>query len=316
MYGPGTMFPIRGELTLDFLLCSIHTENKFFYETLPWPGKYRGSEGVLGVWFKLQVFETSSDRWGRSYSRCPWRPLLIGEVVRTHVALGDRCPWRPLLIGEVVRTHVALGDPFWSARSSVLTLPLETPSDRWGCSYSRCPWRPLPLETPSDRRGRPYSRCPWRPLLIGEVVRTHVALGDPFWSVRSSVLTLPLETPSDRWGRSYSRCPWRPLLIGEVARTHVALGDPFWSARSFVLTLPLETPSDRWGRPYSRCPWRPLLIGEVVRTHVALGDVVGVVHDVSGQAEVADLHQLPLADQHVPGSQVPMNALRKGRRGN
>lgn len=44
-------------------------------------------------------------------------------------------------------------------------------------------------------------------------------------------------------------------------------------------------------------------------THAAFGDVVGVVHDVSGQTKVTDLHQLPLTDQHVPGCQVTMDTL-------
>ena len=44
-------------------------------------------------------------------------------------------------------------------------------------------------------------------------------------------------------------------------------------------------------------------------TYAAFRDVVGVMHDVSGQAEVTDLHQFALADQHIPGSKVTMDAL-------
>lgn len=44
-------------------------------------------------------------------------------------------------------------------------------------------------------------------------------------------------------------------------------------------------------------------------THVAFGYVVGVVHDITGQAKVTDLHQLSLADENISGSQVTMNTL-------
>lgn len=44
-------------------------------------------------------------------------------------------------------------------------------------------------------------------------------------------------------------------------------------------------------------------------THAALGDVIRVIHDVPGQPEVTDLHQLPFADEHVPRSQIAMDAL-------
>lgn len=44
-------------------------------------------------------------------------------------------------------------------------------------------------------------------------------------------------------------------------------------------------------------------------TDVSFGDVVLVLGQISGQAEVADLGQLPLADQHVPRSQVPVETL-------
>lgn len=44
-------------------------------------------------------------------------------------------------------------------------------------------------------------------------------------------------------------------------------------------------------------------------TYAAFGDVVGVMHDVSGQAEVTDFDKFALTDQHVPGSEVPVDAL-------
>ena len=47
----------------------------------------------------------------------------------------------------------------------------------------------------------------------------------------------------------------------------------------------------------------------MIATHAAFRDVVGIMHDVSGQAKVADLHQFALTDQHVPGSEITMNAL-------
>lgn len=43
--------------------------------------------------------------------------------------------------------------------------------------------------------------------------------------------------------------------------------------------------------------------------YAAFRDVVGIMHDVSGQTEVTDLHQFALTDQHVPGSEVTMDAL-------
>lgn len=51
-------------------------------------------------------------------------------------------------------------------------------------------------------------------------------------------------------------------------------------------------------------------------SYTAFGDVVGVVHDVSGQAEVTNLHQLALTDQNIPGSQIPMDALWRERQPN
>lgn len=44
-------------------------------------------------------------------------------------------------------------------------------------------------------------------------------------------------------------------------------------------------------------------------TDVSFGDVVLVLRQISGQAEVADLGQLPLTDQHVPRSQIPVETL-------
>lgn len=44
-------------------------------------------------------------------------------------------------------------------------------------------------------------------------------------------------------------------------------------------------------------------------THTAFGDIVGIPHDVPRQAKVTYLHQLPLADEDIPGSQVTMHTL-------
>lgn len=44
-------------------------------------------------------------------------------------------------------------------------------------------------------------------------------------------------------------------------------------------------------------------------THTAFGDVVGIPHDVPRQAKVTDLHQLPLTDEDIPGSQVTVHTL-------
>lgn len=46
-------------------------------------------------------------------------------------------------------------------------------------------------------------------------------------------------------------------------------------------------------------------------TYAAFWDVVGVVHDVSGQAKVTDLHKFALTDQHISGREVSMDALRR-----
>lgn len=44
-------------------------------------------------------------------------------------------------------------------------------------------------------------------------------------------------------------------------------------------------------------------------TYAAFRDVVGVMHDVSGQAKVTDLDKFALTDQHIPGSEVTMDTL-------
>lgn len=44
-------------------------------------------------------------------------------------------------------------------------------------------------------------------------------------------------------------------------------------------------------------------------TYAAFRDVVGVVHDVSGQAKVTDLHKFALTDQHISCRKVSMDAL-------
>lgn len=48
-------------------------------------------------------------------------------------------------------------------------------------------------------------------------------------------------------------------------------------------------------------------------THAAFGDIVRVPHDVSSQAEVTDLDQLALTDEHIPGCQVSVNTLGQER---
>lgn len=50
--------------------------------------------------------------------------------------------------------------------------------------------------------------------------------------------------------------------------------------------------------------------GAYFTTYTAFGDVVWVMHDVPGQAKVADLDKFALTDQHIPGSKVTMDALR------
>ena len=49
-------------------------------------------------------------------------------------------------------------------------------------------------------------------------------------------------------------------------------------------------------------------------TYAAFGDVVVVVHDVSGQSEVTDLHDLALRQEDIPGCEVSMHTLHKKRK--
>lgn len=46
-------------------------------------------------------------------------------------------------------------------------------------------------------------------------------------------------------------------------------------------------------------------------TYASFGDVVVVVHDVSRQSEVADLHYLALREQDVPGGQISVDTLQE-----
>lgn len=48
-------------------------------------------------------------------------------------------------------------------------------------------------------------------------------------------------------------------------------------------------------------------------TYASFGDVVVVMHDVSRQSKVADLHYLALREQHVPGSQISVDTLQNER---
>lgn len=45
-------------------------------------------------------------------------------------------------------------------------------------------------------------------------------------------------------------------------------------------------------------------------THASFGDVVVVMHDVSRQSKVTDLHYLALREQDVPGSQISVDTLQ------
>lgn len=47
-----------------------------------------------------------------------------------------------------------------------------------------------------------------------------------------------------------------------------------------------------------------------METYTSFGDVIVVMHDVSGQSEVTDLHYLALREKDIPGSQVPVNTLQ------
>lgn len=44
-------------------------------------------------------------------------------------------------------------------------------------------------------------------------------------------------------------------------------------------------------------------------THAAFGDVVRIPHDVTSQAEVTDLDQFALTDEHISGCQVSVDTL-------
>lgn len=48
-----------------------------------------------------------------------------------------------------------------------------------------------------------------------------------------------------------------------------------------------------------------------METYTSFGDVIVIMHDVPGQSEVTDLHDIALREKDVPGSQVPMNTLQK-----
>lgn len=56
---------------------------------------------------------------------------------------------------------------------------------------------------------------------------------------------------------------------------------------------------------------KPSLKGttEAPCTHISLPHVVGVLVDVPGEAEVADLDHVVLGQEDVPGCQVPVDAL-------
>lgn len=49
-------------------------------------------------------------------------------------------------------------------------------------------------------------------------------------------------------------------------------------------------------------------------TYAAFRHVVGIMHDVSGQTKVTDLHDFPLRQEDISSSQVPVDALHgKGK---
>lgn len=50
-------------------------------------------------------------------------------------------------------------------------------------------------------------------------------------------------------------------------------------------------------------------------TYTAFGHVVRIMHDVSGQAKVTDLHDLPLRQEDVASRQIPVDTLRTWGRG-
>lgn len=45
-------------------------------------------------------------------------------------------------------------------------------------------------------------------------------------------------------------------------------------------------------------------------THIALDDVVGVIHDVPSQPKVPNLGHMPIGEQHISSSHVPVDTLR------
>lgn len=45
-------------------------------------------------------------------------------------------------------------------------------------------------------------------------------------------------------------------------------------------------------------------------TYASFGDIVVVMHDVSCQSKVANLHYLALREQDVPGSQISVDTLK------
>lgn len=59
----------------------------------------------------------------------------------------------------------------------------------------------------------------------------------------------------------------------------------------------------------AKCVYYFVYLTDDFITYAAFRDVVGIMHDVSGQAKVTDLHQFALADQHISGSKVPMDTL-------
>lgn len=47
-----------------------------------------------------------------------------------------------------------------------------------------------------------------------------------------------------------------------------------------------------------------------METYTSFGDIIVVMHDVSGQSKVTDLHYLALREKDVPGCQVAVNTLQ------
>lgn len=46
-------------------------------------------------------------------------------------------------------------------------------------------------------------------------------------------------------------------------------------------------------------------------THISFHHIVGVIFDVSGEAEVADLSHTAIGQEDVPSGHVPVNALQE-----